>query len=59
MITVRFLFRIRKWKKQYALMFAGTMGDAHKRYDGRILAVGIGYNKKDKQHRCKVEVLQS
>ena len=45
-------------KKQYALKFAGTLGDAHKRYDGRILAVGIGYNKKDKQHRCKVEVLQ-
>lgn len=40
-------------------MFAGTMGDAHKRYDGRILAVGIGYNKKDKQHRCKVEVLNA
>lgn len=46
-------------KKQYALSFAGTMGDAHKRYDGRILAVGIGYNKKDKQHRCKVEVLKA
>lgn len=46
-------------EKQYALKFAGTLGDAHKRYDGRILAVGIGYNKKDKQHRCKVEVLQA
>ena len=46
-------------QKQYALSFAGTMGDAQKRYDGRILAVGIGYNKKDKQHRCKVEVLQA
>lgn len=46
-------------EKQYALKFAGTMGDAHKRYDGRILAVGIGYNKKDKQHRCKVEVLKA
>lgn len=46
-------------QKQYALKFAGTMGDAHKRYDGRILAVGIGYNKKDKQHRCKVEVLKA
>ena len=45
-------------EKQYALKFAGTLGDAHKRYDGRILAVGIGYNKKDKQHSCKVEVLQ-
>lgn len=46
-------------EKQYALKFAGTMGDVHKRYDGRILAVGIGYNKKDKQHRCKVEVLKA
>ena len=46
-------------QKQYALSFAGTMGDAQKRYDGRILAVGIGYNKKDKKHRCKVEVLQA
>ena len=46
-------------EKQYALKFAGTLGDAHKRYDGRILAVGIGYNKKDKQHRCKVEVLKA
>lgn len=45
-------------EKQYALKFAGSLGDAHKRYDGRILAVGIGYNKKDKQHSCKVEVLQ-
>lgn len=46
-------------EKQYALKFAGSLGDAHKRYDGRILAVGIGYNKKDKQHRCKVEVLKA
>lgn len=29
------------------MKFAGTLGDVHKRYDGRILAVGIGYNKKD------------
>lgn len=46
-------------EKQYALKFAGSLGDAHKRYDGRILAVGIGYNKKDKQHSCKVEVLKA
>lgn len=44
-------------QKQYALKFAGTLGDANKCYSGRILAVGIGYNRKDKQHRCKVEVL--
>lgn len=44
-------------QKQYALKFAGTLGDGKRHYTGRILAVGIGYNKKDKQHRCKVEVL--
>jgi hypothetical protein len=45
-------------RRQYALKFAGTLGDGSKRYKGRILAVGIGYSKKTKQHRCKVEVLQ-
>lgn len=45
-------------RRQYALKFAGTLGDGSKRYQGRILAVGIGYSKKTKQHRCKVEVLQ-
>ena len=45
-------------EKEYALRFAPTLGDAHRRYTGRILAVGIGYSKKDKLHRCKVEVLQ-
>ncbi len=45
-------------RRQYALKFAGTLGDGSKRYQGRILAVGIGYSKKTKQHQCKVEVLQ-
>lgn len=45
-------------RRQYALKFAGTLGDGSKRYQGRILAVGIGYSKKTKQHRCKVEVLK-
>ena len=45
-------------RRQYALKFAGTLGDGRKRYQGRILAVGIGYSKKTKQHQCKVEVLQ-
>ena len=44
-------------RRQYALKFAGTLGDGSKRYQGRILAVGIGYSKKTKQHQCKVEVL--
>lgn len=46
-------------EKQYALRFAAPVGAEHKHYVGRILAVGIGYSKKDKRHSCKVEVLQN
>lgn len=42
--------------KKYALKFQGKLGDLPK-YTGRILAVGIGYDKANKKHRCKVEVL--
>lgn len=42
--------------KQYALRFKGKLGEeAHS--SGRILAVGISYDKQTKDHRCKVEVL--
>ena len=34
----------------------GKVGE-EKEFDGRILAVGIGYDKKDKKHTCKVEWL--
>ena len=29
-----------------------------KRYTGRILLVGIGYDKETKEHRCQVEVVE-
>lgn len=43
-------------EKKYALRFAPKMGEEPK-YRGRILAVGIAYDKKTKKHHCKVEVL--
>ncbi len=44
--------------KKYALRFAGKIGEAPK-YTGRILAVGISYNRKTKEHACRIEVLQN
>ena len=45
--------------RQYALRFEGKIGQKPE-YTGRILAVGIAYNKDDeaKRHSCKVEVLR-
>ncbi len=42
--------------KNYALRFKGKLGENPK-YTGKILAVGISYNRKTKKHLCKVEVL--
>ncbi|MEY8517382.1 AAA family ATPase [Lachnospiraceae bacterium 29-84] len=42
--------------RKYALRFLGKLGEEPK-YTGRLLAVGICYNKKTKEHRCKVEEL--
>lgn len=42
--------------KKYALRFKGKLGEEPK-YTGRILAVGISYNKATKKHSCKVEVI--
>lgn len=42
--------------KKYALRFRGKLGEKPK-YTGRILAVGISYSKKNKEHSCKVEEL--
>ena len=44
---------------QYALRFEGKFGEVPE-YTGRILAVGIAYNKNDpqKSHECKVDVLR-
>ena len=44
-------------EKHYALRFQGKLGE-ERYYTGRILGIGIGYQKKEKRHRCKVEVLQ-
>lgn len=43
--------------KNYVLRFKGKLGEKPK-YTGRILAVGISYDKETKEHRCKVEALE-
>lgn len=43
--------------KNYALRFQGKLGEQPK-YTGNILAVGISYSRKTKEHYCKVERLQ-
>lgn len=45
--------------RQYALRFKGKFGE-NPEYTGRILAVGIAYNKDDqnRRHECKVEILR-
>lgn len=45
--------------RQYALRFEGKFGE-NPEYTGRILAVGITYNKDDqnRRHECKVEILR-
>ena len=42
--------------KRYALRFKGKLGEREK-YTGRVLAVGISYDRKTKEHFCGVEVL--
>ena len=42
--------------KKYALKFLGKIGEKQ-RYTGRVLAVGISYNRIEKKHHCKIEVL--
>lgn len=43
--------------KQYAYRIKGRLGELPK-YSGRVLAVGIGYDRKTKEHGCMVEVLE-
>ncbi|MCD8117928.1 MAG: ATP-binding protein [Lachnospiraceae bacterium] len=43
--------------KGYVIKFQGKMADRKQRA-GQIRLVGIGYSKKTKKHRCKVEVLK-
>lgn len=40
--------------KKYALRFKGKLAEDPK-YKGKILAVGISYDRKRKKHSCKVE----
>ncbi|MCD7762808.1 MAG: ATP-binding protein [Lachnospiraceae bacterium] len=42
--------------KNYALKFQGKIGEPPKT-TGRIILVGIGYYRKDKVHKCRIEVL--
>lgn len=42
--------------KGYALRFKGKLGEKSK-YTGRILGVGISYDRETKEHSCKVEML--
>lgn len=44
-------------EKEYVLRFRGKMAEKPK-YTGNVLAVGISYEKEEKKHRCKVEVLK-
>lgn len=43
-------------EKDYILRFQGRIGETS-RFTGQVLAVGIGYDKKTKEHSCKVEIL--
>lgn len=43
--------------RKYALRFQGRTGEECS-YSGRILAVGIAYDKKNKKHECNIEVLE-
>lgn len=43
-------------EKKYGLRFRGKLGE-ERLYQGRILAVGISYSRKNKKHLCKIEVL--
>lgn len=45
-------------EKEYMLRFKGKTAEKSK-YTGRILAVGISYDKETKEHSCKVEELNN
>ena len=44
-------------KKGYLLRFQGKLAEKEK-YRGRILGVGIAYDRKTRVHGCKIEVLR-
>jgi hypothetical protein len=43
--------------RKYVLKFEGTLGKSTS-YTGRILGVGISYDRKNKKHSCRVDVLR-
>jgi RecB family endonuclease NucS len=43
--------------RQYTLKFEGRLGEKPK-YTGRIIGVGIAYDKITKRHECEIEVLR-
>lgn len=43
--------------KKYVLRFMGKLGE-EPQYTGRVLGVGIGYDRDRKHHRCKIEILK-
>ena len=43
--------------RKYTLKFDRKLGEEPK-YTGRVLGVGIGYDKAAKSHSCKVEILR-
>lgn len=43
-------------ERQYALRFEPKLGEERK-YTGRVLAVGISYDKGTKRHSCEIEIL--
>lgn len=44
--------------KKYPMRFQGKIGENLK-YRGRIIAVGISYDKASKKHACKIEILRN
>jgi hypothetical protein len=44
-------------EKKYALKFEGKLGE-NPIYTGRVLGVGIAYDKENKIHKCEMEVLR-
>ena len=44
-------------EKKYAMKFEGKAGENPK-YSGRVLGVGIAYDRKTKAHTCRVEILR-
>ena len=44
--------------KDYILCFRGKLGE-NRNYTGKILGVGISYDRETKEHQCKIEILST